>query len=337
MRFTILKDELLKGVMTAGHAIGGSSANAMLSCFKIETTNKGVEITASNGDISIWTLIPQSRNGVEIVRNASIGSILINAKIFAEVVKRLSGAEVSIEIVDNAIARIDDGKSTFKLNCVDADEYPDIDLEKNGSPFVVSGEDMVKLANQTAFAASDKNRPVLGAVNLKAEAGRLIATATDSARLSRKIIDVDPELRFSANIPAKTLSDIVRMFGDCPEVEICSSKEKIVFSFDTTIVTSRLISEDYPVSSSIVPQIFNYYLEINSQQLLNAIDRVSILATDKASVVKLTMTPDDVEISSSSDQTGSGVEKLNTIQFTGNSLEIAFIAVFVTQAVRALS
>ena len=336
MRFTISKEELLKGLLTAGHAVGSASANPTLSSFKLEVTSKGLEITSSNGDISIWTLVPEYREETQVIRNSSIGSVLINAKIFTEVAKRLSGGEVTVEIIDNAIAKIDDGKSSFKLNCMDADEYPDIDFEKNGNSFAVTCDAISKLTAQTAFAASDKNRPVLGAVNLKAEAGILTATATDSARLSRKSIAVEPNLRFSANIPAKTLSDIVKMFDSVEEVEISASKEKIVFSFGTTIVTSRLISEDYPVSNSIVPQVFNYYLEINSQQLLNAIDRVSTISSDKASVVKLSMTADNVEISSSSDQNGSGVEKLTTIQFTGDRLDIAFNASFVSQAVRAL-
>ncbi|MCQ2798469.1 MAG: DNA polymerase III subunit beta [Bacilli bacterium] len=336
MRFTITTEELLKGVSTAGHAIGSSSANAMLSCFKIETTNKGVEITASNGDVSVWTLIPQYRGELQIIRNSTLGAVLIDAKVFMNVIKTLSNQEVSVEVIDNS-AIIIDGNNKFSLNCAYADEYPEVDFEKSGTPFVVNTSDLVKLTNQTSFAASDKNRPVLGAINLKAEAGRLVATATDSARLSRKTIDVDPELRFSANVPAKTLSEIVRMFDDDSEVEISASKGRIVFAFGTTVVTSRLISEDYPVSSSIVPSIFNYYLEINSRELLNAIERASILATDKASVIKLTMTPDKVEISSSSDKTGSCNAPLNNVQFTGNRLEIAFNALFVSQAVKALA
>jgi DNA polymerase-3 subunit beta len=48
------------------------------------------------------------------------------------------------------------------------------------------------------------------------------------------------------------------------------------------------------------------------------------------------MSDDQVEVSSSSDQTGSGVERLTTIQYTGERLDIAFNALFVSQAVRAL-
>ncbi len=337
MRFTIQKEQFLKGLLIAGHAIGSKSVTPTLLNFKLEMTNRGLEITASNDDISIWTLIPPTLNDKEIIRNSSLGAILINAHIISEVIRKLEGEEISLEIIDESMAKIDDGKTTFKLNCQTADEYPDIDMEKTGSGFTIHSADLTRLVEQTAFAALDKEtRPILMAINLKAEAGKLTATATDSARLSRKSIPVDPSLRFSANIPARTLIDVTKLFEAGSDVEINASADKVILSFGTTLVSSRLISGDYPVSSSIIPQNFNYFLEVNAQQLLNAVDRVAVLSTDRAAVVLLSMAQDSVEVSSSSDQTGSGAEKLTTIQYTGERLDIAFNAAFVSQAVRAL-
>lgn len=337
MRFTIDKEQFLKGLLIAGHAIGSRATNPTLLCFKLELTQRGLEITASNNDISIWTLVPNTLNDKEIIRNGSLGSSLINAHVLTEIIRKLESAELSFEIIDGAVAKIDDGKSVFKLNCISADEYPDIDLEKGSNAFVMPCKDISLLVSQTAFAALDKEtRPILMAINLRAEGGKLTATSTDSARLSRKSIAVDPSLHFSVNIPARTLTDVVTLLDGCEDVELSATNEKIVFSFGTTILSSRLISGDYPVSSSIIPQNFNYFLQINAQQLLNAVDRVSVLVTDHASVVKLSMAEDQVEVSSSSDQTGSGVEKITTMQYTGERLEIAFNALFVCQAVKAL-
>jgi DNA polymerase-3 subunit beta len=338
MRFTINKDQFLKGLMTAGHAIGNKAPNPVLLCFKLELTSRGLEITGSDSDITVWTLIPNTLNEKEIIRNGSQGAALVNAHVLTEVVRKFEGAELSFEIIDNAIAKLDDGKSTFKLNSIVAEEYPEINLERTGNAFSLSAADLTTLVSQTAFAALDKDtRPILMAINLRADGGKLTATATDSARLSRKSIAIDPSLHFSANVPAKTLSQVVSLLEGADEVEMSATAEKVVFSFGTTLVSSSLIAGDYPaVSSSIIPNNFNYYLDVNAQQLLNAVDRVSVLVTDRASVVKLSMADDQVEVSSSSDQTGSGVEKLTTIQYTGERLEIAFNAAFVSQAVRAL-
>ena len=338
MRFTIDKEQFLKGLSIAGRAVPSSANLPALLCFKLSLSSKGLEIVASNNDVSIWTVVPHSVNEREIIRNSLPGQALINAKVLTEVIRKSGGEEISFEIIDDSIAKIEDGNSAYRLTCSDVEEYPEIDTESQGIPFTVPCSEVAALVEQTAFAASNKDaRAALTAVNLKAENGKLIATATDSARLSRKSIDVDPSVRFSTNIPAKNLSEIVRLFDDATDVEITPSAEKIVFAFGQTIASSRLISEDYPVKGQIIPTNFNYFLRVNSAQLLNALERVSILtAASRASVVALTMDDEGVEVSANGDQVGSGNERLQMAEFNGDRLQISFNSVYVAQAVRAL-
>ena len=101
MRFTIDKDQFLKGLLIAGHSIGNKNPNPMYLCFKLELTSRGLEITGSNGDITIWTLVPNVLNDKEIIRNSSLGATLVNAHVITEVVRKLEGTEVSMEIIDN--------------------------------------------------------------------------------------------------------------------------------------------------------------------------------------------------------------------------------------------
>lgn len=336
MRFTIDRNEFLKGLTIASRAIGSKSVNPALLCFKLEITNKGLEITGSNSDIAIWTLIPPMKGDKEILRDLIPGSVLVNAYTIIEFTRKGEGEELALEVIDNT-ARITVGKLSANLVCMDGDEYPNISFEQVATPFSLPCSDLIQLVDQTSFAALTKEtRPILTAINLRAEVGKLIATATDGARLSRKSADIDPELRFSSNIPAKTLGDVTKLLDPSGNVEISASNDKITFSFNNTIVSSRLIGEVYPVSNSIIPTSFNYYLEVNSQQLLSAIDRVSILSQNIIPVVKLSMNEDSVEVSTTNQQTGFGVEKLSTYTYNGDSLEIAFNAVFVSDALKAL-
>ena len=336
MRFTINRNEFLKGLTTASRAIGSKSTNPALLCFKLEVTNKGLEITSSNSDIAIWTLLPVMKGDKEILRDLIPGTVLVNAYTLVEFTRKGEGDELSLEVIDNT-ARITVGKLSANLVCMNGDEYPNISFEQVAMPFSIPCSSLIQLVDQTSFAALTKEtRPILTAINLRAENGKLIATATDSARLSRKFVDVDPEFRFSSNIPAKTLVDVTKLLDPAGNVEISASNEKITFSFNNVIVSSRLIGETYPVSNSIIPTNFNYYLEVNSQQLLSAVDRVSILSQNVVPVVKLSMNEETVSVSTANQQTGYGEEKLSTHTYDGDSLEIAFNAVFVTEAVKAL-
>ncbi len=337
MRFTINKNKFLKSLLLASHGIGAKSPNPQLMCFKIEMTAEELEVTASSDSVAVLTRVLAKDGEAENVRNFTLGSVLVNAKILTEIIRKLGGEEISFEVIDERVAKIDDGNGTYKLVCMPADEYPDLDLEQNGTPLTVSATDLISLVDSTAFAASDKEtRRVLTAVNLKAEAGNLTATATDSARLSRKSVAIDPSARFSFNIPAKTLSDVVRMFENNYDVEISSGNKKAIIKFGDTMVSCSIIDENYLVSSSIIPQNFNATLKVNAAELLNSIDRVSTVSSDRAAVVKLTMSSDGVDISSSSDQNGIATEKIKAVDYEGEHLEIAFNAVFAAQAVKAL-
>ncbi len=337
MRLTINKEEFLKGLVTAGHAIGAKSANPVLMTFKLEMTSRGLEITGSDNDITVFTLVPLAIGETEIIRNAASGAILLNARVLSELLKKIDSAEVTIEVVDGSVAKLSDGKSEFKLNCIDAAQYPDVVLEESENSFELSAKTLTELVDQTSFAAPIKSsRPVLTGIFLKAAGGRLTATASDSARLSRKCVDIPANIAFATNVPAKTLTTVVRMLEGYDKVRMSCFPDKTIFAFGSTLVSCSVLSGEYPINDHIIPTTFNYYLETNALELLSAIERIGVLNADRAPVVKLTMTRDRVEVSTRSDATGSGTECLENFQYTGERLEISFNSTFVADAVKAV-
>jgi len=337
MRLTINKEQFLKALNAASHAVATKTPMPLLTNLKLELNEKGLEVTGSNNEITIKATVPYMIGEKEIIRNAGIGSILVNAHILTEVIRHLEGTELSFEVIDEAIAKIDDGKSSFKLNCIKAEEYPDIDLEPTGTTFEMKCADFQRLVEQSAFAASAKEqRPILTSLNLRASEGTLVATATDSARLARKQITIDSDVKFACNIPARVCLDIVHLFENTTDVTISIAEKKALFNFDSTIVTSRLIPGDYPVTDAIIPQTFNFFLQANSQELLSAMERVRILSGDSEPVVKLSMREDEVEVSAKSDATQSAVEKISTFQFNGEFLDVSFNSQFVIDAIKAI-
>ena len=337
MRLTVDKEQFLKAISAAGHAIASKTPNPIMSNLKLELNERGVEITGSNADMTIRATVPYRLGEREIIRSPGYGATLINAHLLTEVVRRMEGTEISLDVIDESIAKIDDGRSSFKLNCAKADEYPDIDLEPTGVTLDLPCADFIALVEQSAFAASTKEqRPVLTALNLEAGNGNLVATATDSARLAQKTLAIDSEERFRCNIPAKIASDVIRLFGPDERLTLSVSENRILFVFGNTVVASRLVSGDYPVTKAIIPQTFNYYLEVNAQELLSAMSRVSLISAEKEFVVKLTMQSDDVEISAKSESAGSASEHLHIFSYTGERLSVSFNSLFVIDAVRAL-
>ena len=339
MRFVIKRDELLKALLIAGRAVNSkSSAVPVLANLKLELDEKGLSITGSNYELTIKTSIPYTRNDVEIIRNTKEGATLVNAKIITDMARKIDVDEINFEVVDSTIAVITAGKIKYNLNCIKANEYPDIDLEPNGIQINLTRVEFSSLVSQTAFAASLKEqRPILTAINLEAADGVLTATTTDSARLARKQISISTDLRFSANFPAKMMVEVDHLLENAESVKVALSDKKALFEFESTIVATRLIAGDYPNTKNIVPRITNYELQVNASDFLKAIDRVNILSIDRENVVDLSLSEDNVEISAKSTQVGSASEKLDVFKFTGSNLQISFNSEFVSSAIKALN
>lgn len=337
MRLSIDKEQFLKGLAVASKAIGGKSPDPLLSNLKLNLNEKGLEITGTSKEITIKALVPYRVGEKEIIRAYGLGSALVNAKLLTEEVRLMEGSELSLEIIDECIAKIDDGRSSIRLNCVRANEFADIDLEPNGTILTLPAADFTQAIEQSAFAASNKEqRPILTAVNLEAGNGILTATATDSARLARKTINIDSDARFVCNVPAKTLVDVSRLFEGVERVTLAVSESSILFLFENIVVCSRLVSGTFPVSRTIIPLTFNYFLEVNAQELLSAMSRASLISAERDSVVKLSMSEDEVQVSARGEQTGSALESIRTFQYTGERLDVSFNSAFVVDAIKAL-
>lgn len=338
MRFVIKRDEFLKSLLIAGRAVNSkNSAVPVLANFKFDLNEKGLSIIGSNYELTIKTCIPYSIDDREIIRNVQEGTTLVNAKIITDMARKIDAEEISFEVVDSTIAIITAGKIKYNLNCIKANEYPDVDLEPTGIQISLTRLEFSSLVSQTAFAASLKEqRPILTAVNLEAADGVLTATTTDSARLARKQISISTDLQFSANVPAKMMVEIDHLLEGAESIKIALSDKKALFEFDNIVIATRLIAGEYPNTKNIVPRITNYSLEVNASDLLKAIDRVNILSIDRENVVDLHLSENSVEISAKSTQVGSASEKIETFKFEGNNLQISFNCEFVSSAVKAL-
>lgn len=338
MRFTIVREELLKGLNIVSRAVSNKSVVPSLSNVKIELNEKGLFLTGSNLDLSIQTFVPFQKEEKVIIRNYKEGTTLINAKIITEIVRKLDCEELVFDVIDSTIAVISNNQSEYKINCMRAEEYPDLDLEPTGVSLTLATADFDDLVNQTAFAASTKEqRPILTAINLDALNGVLTATTTDSARLARKQLPIPEEVNFVANIPSKMIVEVEHLLDNAGEtIDIALSDKKALFSIGTTIVATRLIAGDYPNTKNIIPRSINYSLEVNASDLMKAIDRANVLSIDRENVVDLTMSGEGVEISSTSSQVGSAIERIDVFKYEGSPLRISFNSDFVLSAVRAL-
>src|SRR5699024_1546261 len=165
-------------------------------------------------------------------------------------------------------------------------------------------------------------------VNLSIQDGKMRAVATDSHRLSQRVIPLDVGNSVSENIvvPGKSLTELSRLLGDSTdEVEAVIAENQILFKTNDTYFYSRLLEGNYPNTERLIPATANTYVTLEASRLLGAIERASLLShAGKNNVVKMTIEKGSVTITGNSPEIGRVEEEVVFKAIEGEPLEISF-------------
>ncbi|WP_409296377.1 DNA polymerase III subunit beta [Peribacillus sp. SCS-26] len=342
MRFIIQRDRLVQSVQDVMKAVTSRTTIPILTGIKITASNEGVTFTGSDSDISIESFIPAEEAGEEIVEIKEAGSIVLQARFFSEIVKKLPLGTVEIGVQGNFQTIIRSGKAEFNLNGLDADEYPHLPQIEEENTLKMPADLLKTLIRQTVFAVSaSETRPILTGVNWKIENGVLYCTATDSHRLAMRSAPIEGESgnSYMAVIPGKSLNELSKILDDTSDlVDIVITENQILFKAKHLLFFSRLLEGNYPDTSKLIPSESKTAVVVNTKEFLQAIDRASLLAKEgRNNVVKLsTIEGRTLEISSNTPEIGKVIEELQAESIDGEELKISFSAKYMMDALKTL-
>ena len=336
MNFKIAKKEFLDALTLSSKAISSTTPLPALSGIKITVTENSLILVSSDSNISIKTCINNNDNNTLIINES--GEIVIDSKYILEIVRKIDSDFISIETIDGNLIRIYGGNSEFKITGIPASDYPMISFDvRDNNPFKLETTLFNQIIDETAFACSDKEtRPVLTGVNLKAADNKLYANATDSYRLASKTVDIDADLNFNITVPSKYLASIYHSIENEKEVTIAIDRQKISFIFGNTIIDTRLLDDEFPDTSKLIPQSYNQKLKISSREMINAIDRTLFIKADGKNTVKMHIDENKLELTSSNQSGISSFEEIKVIGYEGNPLDISCSGKYLQDAIKAI-
>lgn len=343
MRFSIQKDYLVRSVQGVMKAVSFRTTIPILTGIKVVATEEGVTLTGSDADISIESFIPVEEDGKEIVEVKQSGSIVLQAKYFSEIVKKLPKETVEISVENHLMTKITSGKSEFNLNGLDSAEYPLLPQIEEHHVFKIPTDLLKHMIRQTVFAVStSETRPILTGVNWKVYNSELTCIATDSHRLAlrkAKIEGIVDEFQANVVIPGKSLNELSKILDESEEmVDIVITEYQVLFRTKHLLFFSRLLEGNYPDTTRLIPAESKTDIFVNTKEFLQAIDRAFLLARDgRNNVVKLsTLEQAMLEISSNSPEIGKVVEEVQCEKVDGEELKISFSAKYMMDALKAL-
>ena len=122
---------------------------------------------------------------------------------------------------------------------------------------------------------------------------------------------------------------------DSVEVRVVVSASQFALDFNETQIVSRLIEGTYPDYRQIIPTKASTTVQARRDEVLAAVRMASLFARDVAHQVRFVLkSPGDCAIRAVSSVVGQNTAQV-TAEVTGEPLEIAFNAKFLTDALNA--
>ncbi len=331
MKIVCNKSDLVKGVSIVSKAVPSKTTMPILECILIDATMDIIKLTANDMELGIQTEIKG-----DIVEH---GMTAIDAKIFSEIVRKLPDNEITITIDENFQAAITCEKSKFHISCKPGEDFSYLPVIEKKETITVSQFTLKEMIRQTIFSIADNesNKLMTGEL-FEIHDNILRVVSLDGHRISiRKIALKQGYKDRKIIVPGKTLQEISKILSGEIESEVAMyfADNHIVFEFDNTVVVSRLIEGDYFKIDQMLSSDYETKVKINKKELLNCIDRATLLVKEgdkKPVIINISDGVMELKIQS---QIGSMNEEI-LIEKEGKDLLIGFNPKFLIDALRVI-
>lgn len=330
MKFSCEKSLLQSAISIASRTAAVKSAIPSLEGLLIEAINEKIHITGYDLKTGIRTAVP-----ADITET---GNIVINSRLFGEIIRKLPDDVVNIDIDENLMIRITCGMSEFNIVGISAEDYPDLpSVDYNNSVFLPE-KTMKDMISQTIFAVSDNEaRPIHTGALFEIEENSLTMVAIDGYRLAlrKEVISKDETNIKKFVVPGTALNEVEKILSDSEElVKITVGSKHIMFIIGTTMLITRRLEGEFLNYRNTIPKSNKYIISAVKRDVITAVDRVSLIISDRVkSPVRFTFSLNKLKV-----RTATPLGKANDecdVQGDGEELEIGFNNKYMLEALRA--
>lgn len=328
MRFVCDKESLLNAISIAQKAVTGKSTMPILHGLLIKVKNKTITIIGTDIDLSIETKFQA------IVSEE--GSLVVDSRLFGDVIRKLPNDDIEVNSIDSKTIEIKCQKSKFNLVHMNSDDFPELPKVNEHNMLKISQKRLKNMIKGTIFAvAQDETRPILTGVLFEIKERTMNLVALDGYRLALRKEFIDSDENINAVIPGKTLNEVVKILEEDGDLNVTFTLNHILFNLGDTKIISRLLEGEFIKYSSIIPSEHNLKIIANRSEILNCIERASLVAKEgNTNLIKFNIDDENIVITSNS-QLGNVREELNIIM-QGQSLQIAFNSKYLIDALRIM-
>lgn len=317
MKISCLRTDLAEAVSNVSRAVSTKATIPALEGVLIKAYNGKLNISGYNLEIGITTDVDAT------IQNE--GEIVVSAKLFLDIVRKLPEEVVFIETDDRMITYITCGQVDYQIVGMSSVEYPDLPSFEQTDGITVNEKILRDMIRQTVYAVSENTaKPIYTGSLFEIENGIFKIVAVDGYRMAIRSENVDSESNTSFVVPGKTQQEVLKLLnGDEENVEIIIGMRHITFKVKNYRVISRLIEGTFLDYKTSIPKEEKTEVVINTRKIINSVERMSLLNNDRIqSPVRCKFSDDEIKLSCA-----SAVGRANdvvSVPVIGESVEIGF-------------
>jgi DNA polymerase III subunit beta len=185
----------------------------------------------------------------------------------------------------------------------------------------------------------DDTRSNLAGVHLDAgtKKGLIRLVATDGHRLAvvdRKAKGTAP--KDGVILPRKGLAEVIKVLPEVTgTVTVRIVGNEAIAELPGCTLSMRLVEGTFPDYKQVVPKESPNLVQIDRDEFLQTVRRVSLLSSEKARGIRLGLSPGRLEISANNPDLGEASEDLE-VEYSGPDLEIGFNARYILDVLQVL-
>lgn len=340
MKIEVSQASLLHALQQTARAVPASSPLPLLSGILLRIHRGGMTLVAGDSPMVIRTDIRSPQP--DLRPEAESSGLVVPARTFTDIVRKLPPGLVVLERTDRFMLCIRAGSGVFRLCGTDGAEYPASPVMEEPLLQLRLPNDALKtMIRQVVFAvSSSETRPILTGVLCSYDGKRLRLVATDSVRFASTTAIVEQESDtppFEAVIPGRCMAELAKMLQDGQEETTIDADQGLVrFQTADMTLSCSLLHGAYPPIDRLVPAKPSSEIKVDTEKLLQAIERVTLLSGEGSVVHLHTVSPQSAALVAHAAEIGDVREEVPIETLLGGSVAISFNGKYLTDILRAV-
>lgn len=330
MIFSVERASLLDAVSRLQRVVGSKTSMPVL---------EGVLISAEQGKITLIAYNLEMGMKKEIYAKCDEpGDIVINARLLADILRRMNGLQVEITADTRLNCNIKCGEATFDIMGMAAADFPEMPSPERNKSISINGKILNEMVKGTIFAAAQNEgaKPVLTGINVTIEDGIMQFVAIDGYRLAIRKQKVDISDDFSFIISSRAIGEAVKLIDEETEsIEINVGERLISFNFNGYEFISRLLEGEFVNYQKTIPTEHKQRVVVNTRELIDTIERVSLLISESFSTPVRCYFNELNAVFTCATSVGRATETFNT-KLEGENFEIGLNSRYLLEALKAV-